>query len=86
MCGCTNCRRVCDTTRLNRLLSLAWSVRKQDLSEPDYIVYHFGVSREDAEFVLEHVDAGCMSHEEFFHFLKESGYAEQPQRRLDRAS
>jgi Zn-finger nucleic acid-binding protein len=84
--GCTNCRRVFDTTQFNRLLSLAWVARKQDIADPDWLVHRHGATIEEAEFVVEYVADGCYSHEEFYKLLLESRYAEDPQIRLDRAS
>jgi DNA-directed RNA polymerase subunit M/transcription elongation factor TFIIS len=84
--SCTNCRRCCDSTRQNKLLSLAWVVRKHNISEADHLVYRYSVSREDAEFVLKYVDVECYSHEEFYHVLKELNLKDYPERQLDRAS
>lgn len=84
--GCSNCRRVFDSSKHNKMLSLAWVVRKQHISEPDYLVYHHGCSRPDAEFLINFVFEGCYNHEEFARLLKESGYCNHQETRLDRAS
>lgn len=83
--GCSNCRRVCDSTKLNRLLSFAWVVRKQHIYDVDSLVTHHGATQEEAELVVEYIADNCYSHEEFHHFLKQK-FADEPQIYLDRAS
>jgi hypothetical protein len=68
------------------LLSVAWLVRKSNITDADYLTYRYGVSREDAAFVIEHVADGCYSHEEFYKLLKESKQTDKPILQLDRAS
>lgn len=84
--SCGNCRRCCDSSRENRLLSLAWVVRKQDIDDAEPLVYRYGVSREDAELVLKYVAEELYSHEEFYHHLKELKLKDYPERQLDLAS
>lgn len=84
--SCSNCRRISDSSKLNKLLSAAWLVRKKNIEDADYLVYHYGLSTADAEFVIKFVVEECLSHEEFYHLVKDSDIAKTKERRLDRAS
>jgi DNA-directed RNA polymerase subunit M/transcription elongation factor TFIIS len=86
MTGCHNCRRIVDASPTNRLLSLAWAVRRQNITEPESLVYRHGADAADAEFVIDAAYMESMSHEEFVLHLKETKYADRPKTRLDRAS
>lgn len=68
--ACHNCGRVFDSAPYHRLLSLSWVVRKQDITEPDYLVSHFGADSADAAMLVAEVAEGGLSHEEFVRFLK----------------
>lgn len=65
MSSCINCRRAFDSSNKNLLLSTAWVVRKQNISDPEILVNKFDLSLEDAKFVIEFVDEKCYPHEEF---------------------
>lgn len=68
--SCTNCRRCCDSTQENKLLSLAWVVRKFNITDTETLVNRYLVSKEDVEFVVKFVAEECLSHEEFFKEIK----------------
>jgi hypothetical protein len=70
--ACLHCSRCFDSSRTNQLLSLAWVVRRNDLNDPELLMNHYCVSREDADLVLKFVDENSYSHEEFEKYLKES--------------
>lgn len=84
--SCLNCRRICDSTRFNNLLSLAWVVRKQNIDDVEHLVYKFGVTHGDAEFVISFVAESCYSHEDFLRLLKEIDIKDYQKIQLDLAS
>jgi hypothetical protein len=54
-------------------MSGAWLVRKRDIGESDFLVSQHGYDPSDADFLIETVADGCMSHEEFRDRLKSLG-------------
>lgn len=67
--SCNNCRRTCDSAKRNQLLSLAWAVRKHNADDAEWVANKFGVSTEDAEYVIRMVIDENYSHEEFSRLL-----------------
>src|SRR4051812_27957252 len=63
--SCLNCRRTCDSTHFNKLLSLSWVVRKQHIDDTEVLMQRYVVSQSDAELVLKLVFEECCTHEEF---------------------
>lgn len=69
--SCANCYRAFDSSKQNLLLSTSWLVRKRGITEPQYLIYQFEISPEDAEMVITYVSEEGYTHEEFARFLKE---------------
>lgn len=67
--SCNNCKRVFDSSQLNKLLSAAWFVRKRNIDSEDYLI-QFGYTKEEADLLIKFVHEGCYSHEEFRDLLK----------------
>jgi hypothetical protein len=69
--SCVNCNRVFDSSKNNFLLSTAWLVRKRNISDPQYLIDYIQSSKEDAEFVINHIFEKCCSHEDFLNIIQE---------------
>ncbi len=70
--SCTNCNRIFDSSKFNRLLSIAWQIRRQDVTCPEFLVNHYDVDPAEAEFVFQYVSDECYSHEDFMRVLEEN--------------
>lgn len=70
--SCCNCRAIFDTCRFNQLLGLSWAVRKQHLTDPDFLINNFNATLDEADFVITYVADECYCHEEFVNLLKDS--------------
>lgn len=68
--SCCNCNRIFDSCHRNRLLSLSWLVRKNNVHSSEFLVYS-GHNLEDVEFVIKHIYEECCSHEDFLKILDE---------------
>lgn len=69
--SCPNCNRVFDSSRLNRLLSGAWIIRRSHVAEAEFLIWRHGFDREDAEFLVETVYDGCRTHDEAIKMIEE---------------
>lgn len=68
--SCVNCCRVFDSSQDNTLLSMAWLVRRKHINDFETLMDRYGMTEEDAKFVIKHVADGCCSHEEFLKIIK----------------
>jgi hypothetical protein len=84
--SCNNCNRVFDSSPINRLLSVAWLVRRRHIQCRDLLVYQFGCTPDEADLVEEYVIEGGYSHEDFLEILRERCISEDYQICLDLAS
>lgn len=75
-----------DSSHFNKLMSLQWFVRKNNLDDVDVLVTRYGYDRGDSEFVVEQVWEECLSPEEFYKLIKTNGLPSSKRHRLDLAS
>lgn len=71
--SCNNCNRVCDSSPFNRLLSAAWLVRRQNVTDPDFLVQRYGYDPIAADLVVEFVSECLYGHEDMIKVLEELG-------------
>jgi hypothetical protein len=71
MSSCYNCRRAFDSSRRNLLLATSWLIRRKNICSPDHISDHYGLTMEDAEFIVKCIDDECYCHEDFLKILNQ---------------
>jgi Zn-finger protein len=68
--NCVNCHRVFDTSQTNRILSAAWHVRRQHLTEIEDLKSNNCLSDQEIDLVLQYVIEKGYTHDEFLKIVK----------------
>ena len=68
--SCTNCCRVFDTSAVNRLLSAAWLVKRNNITSEE-VLTQYGFSMDESKFVIEAIIDSCLLPDELAKILHE---------------
>lgn len=84
--GCNNCFRVFESSPFNRILSVAWLIRRQHITDRDVLIQQYGYDPVVVDLLMEFVVDEGRTHEEFVDVLKRLNISEEYESRLDVAS
>lgn len=73
LASCTNCHRIFESTKSNRLLSASWLVKKNKYHGIDQLISDTKLAEHEAILVYSFVSEQCYSIEEFQKVIKELG-------------
>lgn len=71
MSSCNNCCRVFDSSNKNVILSTYWLVKKRNILDRQYLIDHYNIPEDDADFVVDVAINHQYSYEEFVRILNQ---------------